>query len=464
MRSSLKFPAYCQRPVVLGMGKTGVSLISTLREAGITPLAWMDTRENPPLSPEVQASFSDVPMRWGGFDQALLRQASVIFISPGVSRQHPDLLGLPSTIPLYGDIELFTALVDVPIIGITGTNGKSTVTTLVGELLKAAGLRAVVAGNIGLPVLESLQGEQPDYYVLELSSYQLESIDHLPLFSAVVLNIAEDHMDHYEGDMTCYVAAKQRIYKGAQQAIINLDQPEAWDAIQVLNAVGVSQSKAGAGICGLAQREGGLWLMRGEEAIMPVNDMSLQTHHDVFNALAAMALTCSIAAVTPFILQTVFSTFQGLEHRCQCVAEIQGVRWIDDSKATNVSACVAALHSFGEVLGKRIVWIAGGQGKAADFSLLKTPVSQFVKIALLMGEDRWEIAHQVAGLTEVVLLESMEAAVSVANCWSQPGDIVLLSPACASLDIYRNFAERGEAFVTALMHQVEGNVSGAELR
>jgi UDP-N-acetylmuramoylalanine--D-glutamate ligase len=345
---------------------------------------------------------------------------------------------------LIGDIELFAREAGGRVIGITGTNGKSTVTTLVGEMAKAAGIVTRVGGNLGEPALDLLSGPPAAMYVLELSSYQLETTHSLQLEAAAILNVTPDHLDRYR-DVADYAAAKARIFERCTTAIVNLD-----DAL-VSRMTRPGQHRLGFSLLRgdadfrLLTRDGRDWLAAGAEALMPVDALRLPGRHNVANALATLAVgtACSLprAAMTG-----VLARFEGLPHRSQLVTEWHGIRWIDDSKGTNVGATEAAIAG----LDGPLVLIAGGEGKGQDFAPLARACRGKVRHALLIGRDAALIASALNGSCVVSLADSMENAVAVAASIARSGDAVLLSPACASFDMFRDYAHRGEVFAAAV--------------
>ncbi len=443
-----KLSSLYQQSVVLGLGQTGISMLRFLQAHGIKPIAIMDTRKQIANYDEICAEFPDIPIILGALDQNWLNKAQVILISPGVDPRLPELVALRDKhIPIVGDVELFAQVAKAPIIAVTGTNGKSTVVTLVGELIAEAGHRVMVAGNIGLPVLECLAEPEPDYYVLELSSFQLEATDNLHVLSAVVLNVTDDHMDRYD-QFDDYVAAKQRIYRHCEHPVINYDEPRSWRGVSYLKEPMIAYSmKQSSGVeCYLDVHGGQTWLAYNKQSLVSLDMLAMQAKHQVQNALAAIALTRFVAGVDKACIANVLSSFTGLSHRCQLVAKSDEVMWYNDSKATNVAAAVAALNSLGDTHPKGVIWIAGGQGKGADFSPLIDPVSKHVKVALLIGEDRQQIASQIESYTEVKLVETMAEAIDQAYQLVDSGEVVLLSPACASFDMYSGFSQRGDSF------------------
>ena len=423
--------------VILGLGKTGLSCVHYFLRQGITPMV-LDTRANPPGRQELPVG---VELRCGELDVALLTQAELIIASPGIALAAPALQAAAAAgIEIIGDIELFVREARAPIVAITGSNGKSTVTTLVGEMAAEAGIQVGVGGNIGTPALDLLL-EPCDLYVLELSSFQLETTYSLRAAAATILNLSEDHLDRYEG-MSGYLAAKQRIYAGAQHILINRDddatQPQAGSVWQSFGLDAASY--------GRVQHQGALWLAVEGEPQLPVAELNIVGAHNQMNALAAMAL-CDAVVVPRAAQLTVLRRFSGLPHRCQFVREYQGVRWINDSKATNVGSTLAAVAGLAEAVQGRLILIAGGQGKGQDFAPLQALLGHGIDLMLCFGQDA-DLLCALGSQTERVA--DLNAAVARAQAVTQPGDWVLLAPACASLDMFKNFEQRGECF-TALV-------------
>lgn len=423
--------------VILGLGKTGLSCVHYFLRQGITPMV-LDTRANPPGRQELPAS---VELRGGELDVALLTQAELIIASPGIALATPALQEAAAAgVEIIGDIELFVREARAPIVAITGSNGKSTVTTLVGEMAAEAGIRVGVGGNIGTPALDLLL-EPCDLYVLELSSFQLETTHSLRAAAATILNLSEDHLDRYEG-MAGYLAAKQRIYVGAQHILVNRDddatQPKAGSVWQSFGLDAASY--------GRVQHQEALWLAVQGAPQLPVAELNIVGAHNQMNALAAMAL-CDAVAVPRAAQLAVLRRFSGLPHRCQFVRDYQGVRWINDSKATNVGSTLAAVAGLAESVQGKLILIAGGQGKGQDFSPLQALLGHGIDRMLCFGQDA-ELLCALGVQTERVA--DLAAAVARAKAVTQPGDWVLLAPACASLDMFKNFEQRGECF-TALV-------------
>ena len=431
------------RSVIVGLGRTGVSCARHLAARGHS-LVVTDSRASPPGLAELRRLVPGAATVLGGFDPAVLEGADQIVVSPGVSLREPFLLQAAARgLDLIGDIELFARETGGRVIGITGTNGKSTVTTLVGEMAKAAGIVVRVGGNLGEPALDLLDGPPAAMYVLELSSYQLETTHSLQLEAAAILNVTPDHLDRYR-DVAEYAAAKARIFERCATAIVNLDDALVGRMTRPgQRRLGFSLSRSDADFR-LVDRDGSAWLAAGSEALMPVDALRLPGRHNAANALAALAVgtACGMprAAMTE-----VLARFEGLPHRSQLVAEAHGLRWIDDSKGTNVGATQAAI----EGLHGPLVLIAGGDGKGQDFAPLAGSCRGKVRAAVLIGRDARAIGAAIAGSCQVHYADSMEAAVASAARLAQPGDTVLLSPACASFDMFRDYAHRGDVFAAA---------------
>ena len=431
------------RSVIVGLGRTGVSCARHLAARGHS-LVVTDSRASPPGLAELRRLVPAAAIVLGGFDPVVLEGADQIVVSPGVSLREPFLQQAAARgLDLIGDIELFAREAGGRVIGITGTNGKSTVTTLVGEMAKAAGILARVGGNLGEPALDLLAGPPAAMYVLELSSFQLETTHSLQLEVAAVLNVTPDHLDRYR-DVAEYAAAKARIFERCTTAIVNLDDELVTHMTRPgQRQLGFSLLRDDADFRLLA-RDGRDWLAAGSEAVMPLDALKLPGRHNAANALAALAVgtACGLprAAMTD-----VLARFEGLPHRAQLVAEARGIRWIDDSKGTNVGATRAAIAG----LPGPLVLIAGGDGKGQDFAPLAEACRGKVRAAVLIGRDAPVIGAAIATSTAVHYENSMDDAVATAAGLARPGDIVLLSPACASFDMFRDYAHRGEVFAAA---------------
>ncbi len=430
-----------ERYLIVGLGKTGLSCARFLQARG-ADLVLTDSRANPPALAELRALLPDVPYYLGGFDLAALTGISHVIVSPGVSLQEPLLqAAVAQGLPLWGDIELFARQVQVPVAAITGSNGKSTVTTLLGLMAAHAGRKVQVGGNLGTPALDLLHPDA-EIYVLELSSFQLETTYSLRPAAAVVLNISPDHLDRH-GDLARYTAAKARIYHRAARSLYNADDP-------AVVALATDPAQARYFTLGVPrhEREYGLyqgWLHRNITPLFPVAELKLAGTHNIANALAAWALGEALG-LPETALRAALAEFTGLPHRTQWVAEQNGVVWYNDSKGTNIGATLAALQG----MTRPVVLIAGGQGKGADFRLLRPTVAARARAVVLLGEDAPLLAEALADTVPLVLVPDMAAAVVAARRLAQPGDCVLLSPACASFDLFRGYEHRGQVY-TALV-------------
>ncbi|NCF26094.1 MAG: UDP-N-acetylmuramoyl-L-alanine--D-glutamate ligase [Gammaproteobacteria bacterium] len=431
--------------LVVGLGTTGLSCVRHLRRLGRRVTA-VDSRVSPPALAAVSQEFPEVRVTLGGFSHQAFQDVGDIVVSPGVSLSEPALQqALAARIPVCGDIELFARAVGAtPVVAITGSNGKSTVTTMVAEMLRMDGRRVKVGGNLGMPALSLLEGDRPEVYVLELSSFQLETTDSLHPQVAAVLNVSADHMDRYAG-VEEYASTKARIFAGRGVMVLNRDDGRVAAMARagrqvVFYTLGVPRADE----FGLQPGDDGGHLSLGETSIVAANALKVAGRHNIANALAAMAIA-NVLGVSQDAMARVLKNFRGLPHRCQLVADVGGVRWYDDSKATNVGATVASISGLGRRSGGLIL-IAGGDAKDADFSALQEPLGRHVGLLLLIGRDAGRIAAVAQGVVEIVHAEGMADAVEIAHARAQPGDSVLLAPACASFDMYRSYEERGDAF------------------
>ena len=432
--------------VVVGLGATGMSCARYLYRRGL-PFVVIDTRPDAPGLAACRQEMPDVPVYAGVYPVELVTGATELVVSPGVALDTQVVAqARDAGVNIVGDIDLFVREATVPVLGITGSNAKSTVTELVGQMARDAGLKAGVGGNLGTPALDLLN-PQCALYVLELSSFQLERAGDLGLEVATVLNVSPDHLDRH-GSMPRYHQAKHRIFRGCRKAVVNRDDPLTIplvaDEVEVLSW---RMGEPELGGFGLRQLEGRETLCHGFDAILPSDELSLPGRHNVANALAALAL--GYAAGFPLESMAVtLRQFSGLPHRCQKVAEIQGVSYVNDSKGTNVGATLAALNGLGDV--RNIVLIAGGQGKGADFTLLRSAVATRCKGVILLGEDAPQMQAALQDSAPVTRVASMEEAVRAAASTSAVGDVVLLSPACASFDMFTGYTHRGEVFCQAV--------------
>ena len=444
--------------LVVGLGKTGLSVARYLTRKKI-PFVVYDTRTNPTGLDECRHEFPGVDVFCGEFPLSLYDNLSTIICSPGVPLDADFLqVARRCNIPVYGDIECLSRELanshnNVPVIAITGTNGKSTVTTLVGEMARAFGLTVAVAGNIGAPVLDLLDdGVCYDLWVLELSSFQLDLTFSMTPLAATILNITADHLDRHH-DMQSYIQAKQRVYRHAHTLLYNRADSET------MPSSSVQSSEAHLVSYGLDEPTQGNWgvrlegnhpvLMYGTEPLLSTDDLKIKGRHNWSNALAACALAHEAGIDTQTMVR-VLKQFKGLPHRAEWVRTLNGVDWINDSKGTNVGATCSAISGIGNAICGKIVLIAGGQGKGADFQALQAPIAEHARALVLMGEDADKMEKALGSIVPVLRASSLEEAVSLAHQQAQVGDVVMLSPACASFDMFRDFNHRGEAFVSSV--------------
>ncbi len=431
--------------VIVGLGKTGLSCVSHLLKEGHS-VAVTDDRTIPPGLHELRTCFPQVPACVGAFSQEMLSQADILVLSPGVPKTHPLIQAqIKRGVPVWGDIELFVQRAKAPIIAVTGSNGKSTVTTLVGEMALAAGLQVKMGGNLGTPAL-NLLSDGCDLYVLELSSFQLESLEHLKARAAVVLNISPDHLDRYPV-FEDYVKAKQRIYTHCQIPIFNREDALSTQGIPLPeHSVSFGLDQPALGHFGLVQDQDTHYFVLGEDRLFSADDIKLKGAHQWSNILASLALGKAVGLPLSAMIKTI-KTFPGLPHRCEWVGCYRGVDWYNDSKGTNVGASIAAIKGLGKTAKGKVILIAGGVGKQADFTSLRSAVSQYVKTVLLLGRDAPQIAQALEGTCHILHTKDFYEAVEQAHQLASSGDVVLLSPACASFDMFEGFDKRGEAFM-----------------
>jgi len=438
------------RTLIVGLGKTGLSCARYLGAQGVA-VAVTDSRPNPPGLEQLHSEFPDLAVFTGGFQADVFAVANRVVVSPGVPVAEPLIqAALTRGVPVLGDIELFAQAVRSPVVAITGSNGKSTVTTLVGLMARLAGVEVAVGGNLGDPALDLLDPAVA-LYVLELSSFQLETTATLKPKAATVLNLSPDHMDRYPS-YAAYVAAKARVYQGAEVAVVNRDDAAA-AAIPhgAASELGFTlNAPRGPDDFGLLERADGIWLAHGDRPLMPATDLGIAGRHNLANALAALALGTACGLPAEAMLQALRS-FRGLPHRSVLVGSRDGVRWYDDSKGTNPGATVAALEGLVEPGSPaRVVLIAGGDGKGADFRPLGPAVERAARAVVLFGRDAPLIEQALAGRVPILHAADMADAVRLAAAAAQPGDCVLLSPACASFDMFDNYEHRGRAFAQAV--------------
>ena len=441
------------KPVVVGLGNSGQSCARYLQGRGI-PFAAMDSRDLPPGLTQLRADCPDMELHLGGFEPRVLSGASRLIVSPGLPLTEPALAAaLAQGVPLAGDIDLFCEAAQAPVVGITGSNAKSTVTDLLGCMARGAGMKVGVGGNLGVPALDLLAGGS-DAYLLELSSFQLERAGTLNLELAVLLNLSADHLDRH-GDLRSYRAAKQKIFHGARGTVVNRQDNNSLPPVsgpKVVCSYGLDAPAAGH--FGLLLEADRPWLSHGEQRLLPVSDLQLLGRHNLVNALAGLALGAALRLPLAATVEAL-RDYRGLPHRSELVADSAGVRYVNDSKATNPGATLAALEGLAE--GSNVVLIAGGQAKGAEFSVLGGPISRLCKAVVLIGEDAARIRTVMRSPVPLREAGSMADAVALAHQFAAAGDLVLLSPACASFDMFDNFEHRGDCF-RAAVHDLVGSL------
>jgi UDP-N-acetylmuramoylalanine--D-glutamate ligase len=429
--------------LIVGLGITGLSVARYLARLG-RAFVVADKAPKAESLALFQREFPRARVLLGEFDYTQWQGVTELILSPGVPRKHPAIVAaLADGLPVIGDIELFVRAARAPIVAITGANGKTTVTTLVGEMAKTAGIQVRVGGNLGTPALDLLD-PQATLYVLELSSFQLESTSSLKAAAATILNITPDHMDRY-ASLQEYAFTKQRIYKYAQHLVVNRDDPLTFPPLaQDAQVTRFGLAEPDLKDFGLRRETDGLYLALGLRNLIAVSELKLRGLHNYANALAAMALGRAAGISEAAMLDTLRS-FSGLPHRCQLVLSHQGVDFINDSKATNIGATEAALKGLAQER-PNIVLIAGGDGKGADFAPLMNVIRRCVKAVTLIGKDAEKLARVCSPWVPTVICASFAEAVRKAAEFAAPGDTVLLSPACASLDMFKNYEDRGQQF------------------
>jgi UDP-N-acetylmuramoylalanine--D-glutamate ligase len=429
--------------LVIGLGVTGLSVAKYLSKLGFN-FAAVDSRDNPPSLKEFTEQMPDVPVFTGKFNEEAFQVATHLVISPGVALTEPAIAqAVANGSVIVSDIDLFACSTNAPIVAITGSNGKSTVTTMLGEMAKTSGKLVGVGGNLGTAALDLLE-TPADLFVLELSSFQLERTTVLNAAAATVLNVSADHLDRHR-DVEEYAGAKQRIFDGNGVMVINADD-ERVNAMRRKGRRTYAYSIKEAADFTLAKIKGAECLVYGGRKLMALSELPLEGRHNAANALAALALGTAVG-LSPEAMCDALRRFKGLPHRMQRVAKINEVTWINDSKATNIGACVAALQGY----DRKVILLAGGDAKGADMQELRPAVQEKVKCIVLMGKDADLIEQALNGCVPSVRAQNMREAVRLAADQAAPGDIVLLSPACASLDQYKNYQERGEIFTKAVL-------------
>lgn len=414
---------------------TGLSCVDYCLRLGVIPQV-VDTRAEPPGKDQLP---ENVPLHAGKIPQALLNQADLIIASPGIALASPALTEAANNgVEIIGDIELFARAVNKPVIAITGSNGKSTVTSLVGEMALKAGIKVGVGGNIGVPALSLLE-QDCELYVLELSSFQLETTHSLKPCVATVLNVSEDHMDRYDS-FEAYRQAKMSIYHNATHVLVNRDDPLTFPETTSANIVSFGCDAEDD--YGLAPTSLGYDLTKGKQVLLCSEQLQLSGLHNLANVLAALAIA-ELAGIELDAAVSAAKAYQGLAHRCEFIKQVNGVRYINDSKATNVGATLAAIDGLAPVIKGRLHLIAGGDGKGGDFSPLAPAFAKRIASVVCFGRDKAEIARLDK---KCVVVDDLDAAVAYCANNATSGDWVLLSPACASLDMYANYMARGDHF------------------
>lgn len=437
--------------VIVGLGTTGLSVARYLQEQD-QAFALVDSRQNPPNSDDFKRDYANAPYHFGDFDTPLICDAKHLVINPGIAVATPEIQQAKQNgAEVLGDIELFARELEQskPIVAITGSNGKTTVTMLLDLMAKKSGVNVATGGNIGTPALDLLKEENVELFVLELSSYQLETTSSLQSLTAVVLNLSEDHLDRYDNDLEKYAQAKASIYNNCKHIVFNREDKYSMRfandimAYQSLISFGLDKPKSGH--FGIKLQDGVEWLAKGEANLIRIDEIKIPGRHNLANALAALALG-EVAGLNMPAMLDVLKEYSGMDHRTQWVRRLDGVNWYNDSKGTNVGAAFAALAG----LSGHTVLIAGGQGKGADFLPLKSIIEEKARAVILLGEDANKIAKFVVDDVPVVFVKSMQEAVKTAQTLAKADDNVLLSPACASFDMFSNYQQRGHVFMDAV--------------
>lgn len=434
--------------LILGLGETGLSCARYFKRLNL-PFTILDSRLNPPKLSEFQKEFPHTSYHLGPFDPNHFQDCNELIVSPGIDLNEKNIRMAMSHYKLkpIGDIELFAQQARAPIIAITGSNAKGTVTSLVGDMIYQAKLKVAVGGNIGKTALDLLVEPIPDFYVLEISSFQLETTYSLRPKLASILNISPDHLDRHK-TLAAYIQAKQRIYQECEIAVWNREDLNTYPKYKTKKTIsfGLDKLKPNSQEFRLQVANQKTYLAEANQILLSVEKMSIKGRHNWANALAALTIGHAIGLPTAAMLTTLCQ-FKGLPHRCQWVKEHEGVTWYNDSKATNVGATLAALNGFGPAISGKIILIAGGLAKGADFSLLHEPVKRFVKKMILIGRDASLLKNTLKQTTTIEMSADLAQAVNLAHQAATSGDIVLLSPACASMDMFKNYEERGDIFI-----------------
>ena len=442
LKAKFQLEREASRVLVVGLGKTGFSVAQFLQRYDFN-FSIVDSRISPPLEETVKVRIPGIRVFTGGFEEGAFNAATHLIVSPGVSLNESVIEDARNKgVKILSDIDLFSCSIEEPVIAITGSNGKSTVTTMLGKMAEADGKEVGVGGNLGTPALDLLQ-EKAELYILELSSFQLERTSVLEATAATVLNVTLDHMDRH-GDLDRYAEEKNRVFKGNGVMVLNVDDPIvcAMRKTERKTLTFGLNSPADFQVKYIGDLE---WMVHGDVELMPVQDLPLEGRHNLSNALAALALGEAIGLSAKAMCQAL-REFNGLEHRMQRIAVINGVVWINDSKATNIGACIAALQG----CEHKVILIAGGDAKGSDMHDLVPVVKGKVKAVVLMGKDADLIERALNGCVPVCLADTVQQAVKIAAGLAKEGESVLLSPACASIDQFENYQERGNKFIAAV--------------
>jgi len=429
--------------LVVGLGVTGISVALYLQKMGFK-FAITDSRAKPPLLDDLYKNMPDVPVFTGGFDEAAFQISTHLVVSPGVALTEKSIVkAVANGAKVISDIDLFACSVNVPVVAIAGSNGKSTVTSMLGDMATSVGKKVGVGGNLGTPALDLLD-QEAELYVLELSSFQLERTSVLNATVATVLNISADHLDRHV-DMAEYSKSKKQVFSGNGVMVINADDTVVEQMRETGRTTVTFSIKEKADFC-LAYKDGAEYMMHQNQCLMPLSDLLLEGRHNVANALAAMALGKVIGLDEQRMCEAL-RKFKGLDHRMQRVAEIDKVTWVNDSKATNIGACIAALLGY----DRKVILIVGGDAKGADMNDLAPIIKEKAKHVVVIGNDAELIKQSLADFGLISDAENMTQVVSICAGIAEPGDCVLLSPACASLDQYKNYQDRGNQFSKAVL-------------
>lgn len=442
-----------RKTAILGMGATGISVAAFFASKDM-PFDFADSRNVPPNIDLVKVNYPQAEIALGSFDTDFLCRYDRLIVSPGISLAESALVKAKQQgVELLGDLELFLEQAEAPVVAITGSNGKSTVTALLGKMAADSGISVGIGGNLGTPMLDLLDHSHK-LYVIEVSSFQLELLNDSRGAISCLLNISPDHLDRYK-NLQEYHTAKHRIFRGASKVIVNREDVLTRPLISTqIPMIGFGLNQPDLGSFGILEGIKDGYLSYGIERLMRVDQVALKGTHNIANALAALALGYSVDLPMQGMLDTL-KTYKGLPHRCQSIAQINNVSFINDSKATNTGATIAAIKGFGNPNSKNIVLIAGGQAKGQDFSSLSAEITAFVKLTILIGEDANQLAAALDGSCEIKYSDSLDEAIIQANHSAISGDTVLLSPACASFDMFDGFEHRGYCFETAVNALIE---------